>query len=578
MKKHRTDKSFRKFLHYYKEVPFLLFFDLFFSIVMTAVSVGIPFLIQYVTEFAENKQFTYIIYAFSIAFGILIIRMFAQFYVSYVGNMLGNKMEIIMRKNAVDKLHRLETKYFDNVNSGAIVSRVVNDLRDITNFAHHIPEDALTGFATAVGGLTFAFLKSWIIGLVLLIIFLITLIFWIFRARSIRASRKKVRVENAAMSASINNQVVGITESRSYANTEYEKKKFEKAQQKYRTAMKETFLKKAVWDTFNIMSLTMITLSVLLISVLQLYSGKINSAELAGLVSAAALMTSPIMKFIQVYNMYSMGLASIERFYEFMDIPEERTFGNIPVEKFNGVIELKNVYFSYINDHGEKEEVLRNFSIKINAGEHVAFVGETGVGKSTILKIILGFYPIDKGEILIDGININKYNIEQLRKAIAYIQQFPIIFMDNVFNNIAYGKYKASKTEVITAAKEAYIHESIMSMPNGYDTFTGPNGAQLSGGQRQRVALARSFMKQSSIILLDEATSSLDNKTEKLIKNTIAKLSKKKTAIIVAHRLTTIQDVDRVIVLGKYGKIIEEGTHKELIKNKGIYSMLSAIK
>ena len=578
MKRYQTDKSFKNFLHYYKEVPVLLFFDLFFSIAMTSVSIGIPFLIEKVTQYAENKELKYVVYAFLIALGVLILRMFAQFYVSYIGNMLGNKMEIIMRRNAVDKLHKLEIKYFDNVNSGAIVSRIVNDLRDITNFAHHIPEDALTGIATAIGGLTFAFLKSWLIGLVLLIIFLFTLIFWIFRARSIRASRKKVRVENAAMSASINNQVVGITESRSYANTKYEKEIFSRAQKKYRHAMKETFLKKAVWDTFNIMSLTMITLSVLLISVVQLYNDKINPAELAGLVSAAALMTSPIMKFIQVYSMYSMGLASIERFYEFMDIPEEKTFGNRPVKKLNGVIELKNVYFSYTNDRGEKEDVLRNFSIKIRAGEHVAFVGETGVGKSTIFKIILGFYPIDKGEILIDGVNINEYNIKELRKNITYIQQSPIIFMDNIFNNIAYGKYKPSKKEIIAAAKAAHIHNSIMNMPNGYNTFAGPNGAQLSGGQRQRIALARSFMKKSSIILLDEATSSLDNKTEKLIKNTIKKISKMKTAIIVAHRLTTIQDVDRVIVLGKYGKIIEEGTHLELLKNNGIYSMLSTIK
>jgi ATP-binding cassette subfamily B protein len=322
----------------------------------------------------------------------------------------------------------------------------------------------------------------------------------------------------------------------------------------------------------------MITLSVLFISSIQLYTRKISAPELAGLVSAAALMTSPIMKFIQVYNMYSMGLASIERFYEFMDIPEEQKFGTIPVKKLKGTIEFKNVYFSYTNDHGEKEPVLKNFSIKINQGEHVALVGETGVGKSTILKIILGFYPIEKGQVLVDGININDYKIDELRKAIAYIQQSTVIFMSNIYENISYGNRSASRKEVVNAAKAAFIHESIMEMPKKYHTFTGPDGAQLSGGQRQRVALARAFLKKSSLILLDEATSALDNKTEKSIKKTIDTISKSKTAIIIAHRLSTIRDADRVVVLGKYGKIIEEGTHKQLLNKKGVYSMLTKIK
>ena len=575
MRKYKKDDSFRKFLSYYKEVPVLLFFDIFFSLLATCVAIGIPFLIEYVTQYALNGEFTYIIYAFLVALGLLIIRMFSQFYVSYFGNMLGNKMEIIMRRNAVLKLHKLESKYFDNVNSGSIVSRVVHDLRDITNFAHHIPEDTFNGIATAIGGLTFAFLKSWKIGVVLLIIFLITLIFWIFRSRSIRESRRKVRVQNAIMSASINNQVTGMVESRSYGNTKWEQKKFEVKQKNYRKALRETFLKKATWDTFNILSLTMITLSVLYISATQLYYKEITAPELAGLTSAAALMTRPIMRFIQVYNMYSMGLASIERFYEFMGMPEEKSFGSLPVTRLKGKIEFKNVYFNYKTSTGKKEYVLKDFSLIIKAGEHVAFVGETGIGKSTILKLILGFYPIEKGQILIDGININKYDINSLRKTIAYIQQSSIIFMDSIYANILYGKNSALNDEVISAAKEVKIHKSILAFPDGYDTMAGPNGAQLSGGQRQRIALARAFLKDSSLILLDEATSSLDNKTEKDIKNSINKISKNKTAIIVAHRLTTIKDVDRVIIIGKYGKILEQGTHDELMNSKGIYSMLS---
>ena len=577
MRKYKKDNSFRKFMSYYKEVPVVLFFDVFFSLLTTCVAVGIPFLIEYVTQFAMNGKFYYIVYAFLVAAGLLIVRMFSQFYVSYFGNMLGNKMEIIMRRNAVLKLHKLESKYFDNVNSGSIVSRVVHDLRDITNFAHHIPEDTFNGIATAIGGITFAFLKSWKIGVVLLIIFAVTLVFWIFRARSIRESRRKVRVQNAIMSASISNQVTGMIESRSYGTTKLEQKKFAEKQINYRMALRETFLKKATWDTFNIFSLTMITLSVLCISAFQLYQKQISPAELAGLVSAAALMTRPIMKFIQVYNMYSMGLASIERFYEFMSFPEEKSFGSIPIKKLKGKIEFKNVYFNYTTSTGKKEYVLKNFSLLIKPGEHVAFVGETGIGKSTILKLILGFYPIEKGKILIDDININEYKINDLRKAIAYIQQSSVIFMDSIYANILYGKNDASKEEVITAAKEVKIHESILEFPDKYDTMAGPNGAQLSGGQRQRIALARAFLKESSLILLDEATSSLDNKTEKDIKKSIKKISENKTAIIVAHRLTTIKDVDRVIIIGKFGKILEEGTHNELMDSKGIYSMLSKI-
>ena len=578
LRKYPKDQSLRKFLSYYKEVPVVLFFDLFFSILVTGVAISIPFLIQYVTQFAIHGQLRYILYAFGVVGIMLIVRMLSQFYVSYFGNMLGNKMEIIMRRNAVEKLHKIEAKYFDNVNSGSIVSRVVHDLRDITNFAHHVPEDAVIGIATAIGGLTFAYIKSWEIGLTLTIIFIITLIFWIFRARSIRESRRKVRVQNAIMSSSINNQVVGMIESRSYVNTELEKEKFEVKQKNYRKALKETFLKKATWDTFNIFALTMITMSVLLISSIELYNHKINPPELAGLVSAAAMMTNPIMKFIQVYNMYSMGLASVERFYEFMALPEEKKFGELECKNLKGLIEFKNVYFGYKKDDQEIEYVLKNFSLTIKPGEHVALVGETGIGKSTILKLLLGFYPIQKGEILVDGIDINQYNIQSLRKSIAYLQQQSIIFMDTIFKNILYGNHKASRKEVINASRVAYLHENVLKMPNRYNTFTGPDGAQLSGGQRQRVSLARAFLKNSSLILLDEATSALDNRTEKLVQKTIDKIAHKKTAIIIAHRLSTIKHVDRIIVIGKYGTILEEGSHEQLMKLKGTYTLLSKIK
>lgn len=289
---------------------------------------------------------------------------------------------------------------------------------------------------------------------------------------------------------------------------------------------------------------------------------------MVGLTSAAAIINQPIQRFIAVYSMLSRGASSVNRFFDFMDLPEEINKGKVIASNIKGKIEFKNVDFSYVDQEGKTIHVLKDFNLVIKPGETIAFVGETGIGKSTILKLILRFYEIQAGTILIDGVNLQDYDIHSLRKEIGYIQQAPVIFDDSIKNNILYGKPEATAEEIAAATKAAYVDDFLSKTSAGLETRIGPKGARLSGGQRQRLSIARAVLASSPILLLDEATSALDNDTEKKIKDSLEKLSKNSTTLVVAHRLSTIKDADRVVVLGNGGKILEEGKFDDLIKIK----------
>lgn len=564
-------KSLRRFAKYYKPVMGLFLMDSFFAVLLAGVSIGTPFLTQFIIKSGVYSNFYYLYVGIGLLITILFIRMVSNAIVTKWGHYMGIKMEVNMRKEAIDKMHRLPLSHFDTTETGTYISRIVTDLKDIPEFAHHGPEDFIIAVLTATGGFTYAFLQSWIIGAVLVGIFIIGILAIYFIRIKWRAIWTRVRESNSEMSASIGFQVEGVSEIKSYNSETFEWKRFNKFQEGYKKHFFKLYDFEAWFTVSNVLIMSLTSVVTLAIGSLELAKGEINVSQLVGLTSAAAILNQPMQKFVNVYTMISRGSSSVDRFFDFMDMNEEVSYGKIKAPSFKGNIEFKNVHFSYKGDNNELIPVFKNFNLKINAGEKIAFIGETGIGKSTLLKLLLRFYEIQKGKILIDGKDISKFDLGSLRTRLGYIQQEPIMFNDTIKNNILYGKVNASMTEVIKAAQDASIYDFIDKLENGFETVVGPRGAKLSGGQKQRIAIARAFIANSDIFLMDEATSALDNETEAKIKASTEKLTRNKTTLIVAHRLSTIKQVDRIIVLGKGGIILQQGNHKELINSEGYY-------
>lgn len=377
-----------------------------------------------------------------------------------------------------------------------------------------------------------------------------------------------VRELNSEMSSSIGRQAEGISEIKSYASEEFESKLFNDIQTRFTFLNKRFFMFEGLANVASILIMTSATFVATAVGAILVVEGKIQWPQMIGLTAAAAIINQPIQRFIAVYSMLSRGASSVNRFFDFMDLPEEINKGKVIASDIKGKIEFKDVDFHYVDQEGKTVHVLSKFNLSIKPGETIAFVGETGIGKSTILKLLLRFYEIQSGQILIDGINIRDYDIYSLRRQIGYIQQAPVIFDDSIKNNILYGKPIATEEEISAATKASYVDDFLGKTSSGLETKIGPKGARLSGGQKQRLSIARAVLAASPILLLDEATSALDNETEKKIKDSLNQLTKHSTTLVVAHRLSTIKDADRVLVIGNGGKILEEGTFAELAKIK----------
>ena len=567
-------KPLRRFIKYYRPVMNLFLLDSFFAIILAGVAVGTPFLTQFIIKSGVNSNYYHLYLGIGFLVTILFLRLVSNAVVNKWGHYMGIKMEANMRKDAIDKMHKLPLYHFDTTETGKYISRIVTDIKDIPEFAHHGPEDFIIAFLTASGGFTYAFLQSWEIGIILVLVFLVGIIVIYFIRIKWRAIWTKVRVSNSEMSASIGFQVDSVSEIKSYNSQNFEWNRFKKFQDGYKKHFFSLYNFEAWFSVANVLIMSLTSVITLAVGSLELARNQISVSQLVGLTSVAAILNQPMQKFVNVYTMISRGSSSVDRFFEFMAAPEEINNGTLIAPKFKGNIEFKNVWFSYKDKNNKNIKVFENFNLKINAGEKIAIIGETGIGKSTLLKLILRFYEIQKGKILIDGKDISEFELGSLRIRLGYIQQQPIIFNDTIKNNILYGKSSATTEDIFQAAKEALIYDFVNKLNNGFETVVGPRGARLSGGQKQRLAIARAFISNSDIFLMDEATSALDNETENKIKISTQKLTKNKTTLIVAHRLTTIKEVDRIVVIGKCGKILQSGNHNELIKSDGYYKAM----
>jgi len=513
------------------------------------------------------------IYIFCITMlGLYIIRFILSYIIGYYGHLMGIRIETDMRKDLFKKFQTMDYQFFDDKKTGELLTNLTSHLHDVSEMAHHAPEDLFISTIMIIGSFIILMQINILLTLIVFVIILGMAAYSISRRQKMTASFRQNRLVQGELAAEIESSIVGIRLTKAYTNEEYEIKKFDKINQQYSNSRRSVFKHIALFGTGNDFFINIANLTLLLVGGLLVSQDKLAHPDLLTYFLYINFLIKPIARLTNSMEQLQQGFSGFERFYKVMMINPQIVSKEdaIVKEEFEGRIEFQNVTFQYEHDG---THVLNNFSLKIKPGEKIAIVGETGVGKSTISKLIPRFYDVEEGKILVDGIDVRDYDVYNLRRAIGHVQQDVVIFWGTIKDNILYGRPDASFEEVVEAAKKAKIHDFIMSLEDGYDTLVGERGVKLSGGQQQRISIARIFLKNPKILILDEATSSLDNITEKQIQESLDELAKGKTTIIIAHRLSTIKNADRIVVLGRNG-IIEIGNHQELINKQGYYRRL----
>lgn len=563
----------RKFISYYKPHKKLFFIDMFFAFLVSVFDLVFPiFTREMINEIIPNERMDLLIRWSIIMVLLFILRYISHYIVSYWGHLLGVRIEHDMRRDVFTHLQTLSFNYYDNNKTGHIMSRIVNDLRDITELAHHGPEDLFISMVMLIGSFIILLNIEWRLTLIIFSFIPIMIIFAISKRKKMEDSFRKVRVEIADVNAQLENSISGARVAKTFTNEDYEIEKFNHGNYRFANARRKSYKVMAEFVTGVGILSNLLNLMVITVGGYFTYKNIINFADLFTYTLYVNFFMQPIRRLTEFAQQYQDGMTGFERFIDIMEIEPEIVDKEdaIDIENVMGSIQFKDVSFSY-ND-GE-ENVLSNINLKIPKGKTVALVGPSGAGKTTLCHLIPRFYETDKGEIIIDGMNIKDITLKSLRQSIGVVQQDVFLFTGTIRENILYGDPDASEEDIIEASKNANIHEFIKSLPDGYETYIGEKGVMLSGGQKQRISIARLFLKNPKILILDEATSALDNETETIIQKSLERLSKGRTSIVIAHRLSTIKNADMILVLTKEG-IVEKGSHDELLEEKGIYERL----
>ncbi|HDL50767.1 MAG TPA: ABC transporter ATP-binding protein [Firmicutes bacterium] len=565
-------EKLKKFVSYYRPHWRLFLLDLISAFIISALDLVFPMATRiYINTLIPNKNIRLII-IFTVSLLILyVIRAGFQYIVDYWGHVLGVRIEYDMRKDLFEHIQTLSFKFFDNVKTGHIMSRIVNDLNNISELAHHGPEDLFISLVMLVGSVIILFTIDW--HLTIIIVFFVPIIVWFAMSKRVEMHRafKNVRKKIASINADIENSISGIRVAKSFTNEEYEIERFDRGNLELKGSKVVAYRSLAKFFTGIYFLMGILNVIVLGSGAYFILRGFLNAGDLVAYLLYVNFFFMPIRRLSNFTQQFEQGMAGFERFLEILKIePEVKEREDaIELKNVRGDIEFRNVTFSYDNN----KYVLSNINLKIPAGKTVAIVGPSGAGKTTLCHLIPRFYDIQSGEILIDGRDIRDYTIRSLRRNIGLVQQDVFLFTGTIKDNIMYGKLDAIFPEIVEAAKKAHAHEFIMSFPDGYDTYIGERGVKLSGGQKQRISIARVFLKDPPILILDEATSSLDTQTELLIQEAIKELTKGRTTLIIAHRLSTIKNADEIVVITEEG-IEERGTHEELLLLNGIYAKL----
>jgi len=572
----RTYKSrelLKRFFPYYKKYWKIVVIDLFCAGLTTVCELVLPMIIRYLTNTGMNDLASLTI-SVIIRLGVLylclrIVDTVANFYMAYTGHVMGTQIETDMRRDAYAHLQKLSNTYYNNTKVGQIMGRITNDLFDVTEFSHHCPEEFFIAGIKAV--ISFIILAQISLGLTLIIFIIVPIMAAVCTVINLRLREafRKQRVQIGELNARIEDSLLGQKVVKAFTNEEKEKEKFEQDNQSFFRIKKETYKFMAAFHTTTRAFDGLMYLVLLIAGGIFMMKGRIAPGDLVAYVMYVTTLIATIRRIIEFAEQFQRGMTGIERFVQIMDSDIEIFDEPGAVECVNpkGNISFHDVSFEYPDDHNV---VFRSLNLEIKQGEKIAIVGPSGGGKTTLCNLIPRFYDIDEGEILLDGKNIHGYTIKSLRQNIGMVQQDVYLFSGTVYENIAYGRDNATRDEVVEAAKQAGAHEFITALKDGYDTYVGERGVKLSGGQKQRISIARVFLKNPPILIMDEATSALDNESEFQVAKSLEALAKGRTTITIAHRLSSIRNSDRILVLTEEG-IVEEGTHESLLAQGGIY-------
>ncbi|MGI5936377.1 MAG: ABC transporter ATP-binding protein [Oscillospiraceae bacterium] len=557
----------KRFVQYYKPHRLLFALDMSASLLVSLIAVVYPMITRtMLNDLIPNRKYEMIV-AFGLGLlALYVVRMLLNYFIQYKGHDMGICIQAQMRSDLFNHIQKLPFSFFDNNETGKIMSRLTDDLFEISELAHHGPENFLITTISII--VSFVYLSTINIWLSLIIFACVPLLIAasLVARKKMNAAFRESRKAVAEINGAVQSSVSGIRVTKAFTNSEKESEKFEAGNTLFKEARRDAYRAMGEYQAITTFITDVFNVVVLIAGGLFMYAGKINFADYSAFIVSINLFLSPINNLIRFMEQYQNGVTGFERFLEIMDTePEKDEPGARDAERLEGNIEFRNVCYGYDDD----PDVLKNVSFKIRKGETFALVGPSGGGKTTICHLIPKFYDVRSGEILIDGISIRDITMSSLRKNIGIVQQDVYLFNASIKDNILYGRLDATDEEVIEAAKRAKIHDFMMSLENGYDTVIGERGVKLSGGQKQRLCIARVFLKNPPILILDEATSALDSATEMMIQEALDELCNGRTTIVVAHRLSTIRNADRIAVISG-GEIIEEGTHEELMKARGI--------
>ncbi len=569
-------EKLKKLFAYYGPYKRLFYSDMFFAILGAAVTLIIPLIVRYITnevvyfEAARAREALLMLGALMVA--LVLLEIFCNFYIAYFGHIMGAKMEADMRRDIFGHYQKLTFAFYDNQKVGHLLSRITSDLFDISELLHHGPEDLVISVIKIIGSFAILLAVNVRLALVAFAFIPVMAVFAFYFNGKMGKAFKRNREKIAEINSQIEDSLSGIRVVKSFANEKEEMKKFKQGNDNFVAAKKVSYKYMGIYNSGLGAMSTLITVVVLVVGVSMMLSGRVALTDLITFLLYINNFTDPVKKLVTFTEQFQNGYSGFERFLEILSIaPDIKDKPDaVSVGQMRGEIEFRDVSFRY---EEQNERVLNHINLKVDAGDYMALVGPSGVGKTTLCSLIPRFYDVSSGSITVDGIDIRDIKLDDLRNNVGIVQQEVYLFAGTILDNIRYGRMDATDEEVVRAAKNANAHDFIMSFPQGYHTDIGQRGVKLSGGQKQRLSIARVFLKNPPILIFDEATSALDNESEQVVQKSLEGLAKERTTFVIAHRLTTIQNAQKILVLTEDG-IAEEGTHDELLQKKGIYEAL----
>jgi ATP-binding cassette subfamily B protein len=566
----------RKFLSYYKPYLGLFSADMACALIVSAVTLLLPLCARYITnnilEGGTPYALDHIYLVGALMLALVGVHTLCTMFIDYQGHVMGARMESDMRSELFEHLQKLSFSFYDEQRTGQLMTRITDDTFALAELYHHGPEDIVVTFLTITGAFIILLKVNVALTLIIFLFLPIMAVYALYFNQKMKRALRTSKDRIGDINAQVEDTLAGIRVVKSFTSEDVEQRKFAYANSRFLASRRDGYRSEAYFSGGLIAFTQLITIAIIIFGSIAILHASLDLADLLTYLLCVGILIDPVQKLVNFGRLYQEGITGFHRFMDILEIePDLQDSADAtPLTQVQGAVEFQDVSFKYREDHNY---VVRNLSLEIQAGEYVALVGSSGVGKTTLCSLIPRFYEVTAGKILLDGQDIRQVTLRSLRKNIGIVQQDVYLFAGTVADNIRYGKRDATREEIIDAAKQAHAHEFIMALPNGYDTDIGQRGVKLSGGQKQRLSIARVFLKNPAIIIFDEATSALDNESERAVQDSLEKLANHRTTLVIAHRLSTIRNAQRIVVLSDTG-ISEQGTHGELLARNGVYANL----